>query len=208
MGRSSELLFRMAAMKPNINQVERSSSSDVVSPDDAILIRRVVSGDPQAFGEIYQRHLDAIYRYIFFRTDDSQDAEDLTEEVFLSAWEALPKYRDFGFPFRAWLYRIAHNAVVDYHRRKKLLVIEPIIDQDFPDGSSGLLHDVINLEQARNIAAAITLLPEDHQQVIILRFIEGLSYSEVAQIIKKSEGACRMIQHRALKNLAQLLSKG
>jgi len=174
------------------------------------LIERATAGDAGAFGELYSLHLDAIYRYIYFRIGEQQEAEDLTETVFLKAWEALPGYKDLGNPFTSWLYRIAHNVVVDFHRRLK-----PVVDStetDLPgereDLSANTLGIIIESENLSELAKAVSQLKSEQQQVISLRFIQGLSHSEIAQVIGKNEGTCRMIQHRALVTLSKLLGDG
>jgi RNA polymerase sigma-70 factor (ECF subfamily) len=173
----------------------------------AALVKRAIAGDADAFGELYLSHLDAIYRYVYFRVGDAHDAEDLTEQVFLKAWEALPVYRPRGNPFASWVYRIAHNLVIDYRRRQK--PVEPMPSpepSDQADEKLAFLEQVIAAEEARTLSQAIRQLPEEQQQVIVLRFIEGLRHAEVARILGKSEGACRMIEHRALMALYQLLN--
>jgi RNA polymerase sigma-70 factor (ECF subfamily) len=177
------------------------------SRHEATLVEHSVAGDADAFGELYLLHLDAIYRYIYYRVGDVKDAEDLTEEVFLNAWEALPGYKRRGSPFTSWLYRIAHNVVVDYRRRQKPTVPMPSPEEaDWESKQPTSLEQVIEAEEIAALATATAQLPEEQQQVIVLRFIEGLKHAEVARIIGKSEGACRIIQHRALVALNRLLS--
>lgn len=176
--------------------------------DEKVLIERAIRGDANAFGELYSQHLDAIYRYIFFRTGDQQEAEDLTENVFLKAWEALPGYKDYGNPFSSWLYRIAHNVVVDHHRRIKPVLGNSDIDllESHQDTKADTLGLVLEAEQVEELGKAIIQLTLEQQQVIILRFIEGLSHAEISAIIGKNEGTCRMIQHRGLSSLQKLLN--
>jgi RNA polymerase sigma-70 factor (ECF subfamily) len=177
------------------------------SCQEAALVERAIVGDADAFGELYLLHLDAIYRYIRYRVGDARDAEDLTEQVFLNAWKALSGYKRRRDPFASWLYRIAHNVVVDYHRRRKPVASMPPqeeVDREYQRPTP--LEQVIGAEEAAALATAIAQLSEDQQQVIILRFIEGLKHAEIARIIGKSEGACRIIQYRALVALNQLLS--
>lgn len=170
------------------------------------LIEQALSGNAQAFADLYLRYLDPIYRYIFFRVGEASDAEDLTEQTFLKAWEALPGYRNYGNPFSSWLYRIAHNTVVDYHRRRKAAVpMSEVRPPEANDQAVGLLKQVIESEEVAALAEAVAKLPPDQQQVIILRFIEGLEHAEVARILEKSVGACRMLQYRALTTLYQLM---
>ncbi len=180
----------------------------MVSPAqiDKYLIKRAVAGDSDAFGRLYSSYLDAIYRYIYFRVGDPADAEDLTELVFLKAYEALPNYQEFGNPFSSWLYRIAHNVVIDFHRREKPYVpdLESFLEER-QDGAVSALGSIIETEELAELAKAVSQLSSEQQQVIILRFIEGLSHAQISNIIGKNEGACRMIQHRALVALSNLL---
>jgi len=175
--------------------------------DDIVLAQMAGTGDADAFGKLYMHHLDAIYRYIYFRVENNCDAEDLTEQVFLKAWEALPNYRYKGLPFKSWLYRIAHNAVIDYQRRKKFTAPMPPTEEVYQlTEAVNSLETIIAAEEGETLAKAITQLPAAQQDVIILRFIEGLSHDQIASIIQKSSGACRVIQYRALAALEQLLS--
>jgi RNA polymerase sigma-70 factor (ECF subfamily) len=174
---------------------------------EAVLVECAVAGAADAFGELYQLHLDAIFRYVYYRIGDTSDAEDLTEQVFLKAWEALPGYKQRGNPFTSWLYRIAHNIVVDYHRHQKRTVPMPPPEKiDRASEQPTSLERVIRAEEAAALAEAIAQLSDEQQHVIVLRFIEGRKHAEVARIIGKSEGACRIIQYRALTTLNQLLS--
>ena len=174
---------------------------------EAILIKRAVNGDRDAFGDLYLLHLNAIYRYIFYRIGEESDAEDLTENVFLNAWKALPGYRDCGLSLKSWLYRIAHNLVIDYHRRNNKDCSQSL-DENFEFADYEEKPDSFSLyiEEKNAIAHAISKLTLDQQQIIILRFIEGLSHAEIALIMDKSEGACRMLQNRALIALNHQLS--
>jgi RNA polymerase sigma-70 factor (ECF subfamily) len=166
------------------------------------MIKRAIAGDQDAFGNLYQNHMDAIYRYIFFRVGDTNDAEDLTEQTFLRAWESLPGYRPGEHPFSSWLYRIAHNLVVDHHRRRRPTAeIDSIEQNSNLENQAGAFNHLTQAEDTIVLAQAIRQLPDEQQQVIILRFIEGLSHNEVAHILNKSDGACRMIQARALAAL-------
>lgn len=179
-----------------------------IAHDEAELVKQAKAGGREAFGELYMMHLDAIYRYVYFRVGDPHDSEDLTEQVFLKAWESLTGYKDYGHPFTSWLYRIAHNLIIDYHRRKKTVPDANIDDPEKPEAIQphGMLNQIIDTEEASSLVSAIVRLPEEQQQVIILRFVEGMNHSEVARILNKSEGACRMIQNRALIALNQLLT--
>jgi RNA polymerase sigma-70 factor (ECF subfamily) len=189
------------------NGIRRSFGMVISNQHEKILIQRASAGEAAAFGELYSIYLDAIYRYVFFRVGEQQDAEDLTEAVFLKAWEALPSYRDFGYPLSSWLYRIAHNIVVDFHRRARPFVQESEagLTEDRVDESINTLGKVIEAEELNALAKAISQLTVEQQQVIILRFIEGMSHTEISKVIGKNEGTCRMIQHRGLVTLNKLL---
>lgn len=176
--------------------------------NERTLIQRAVAGDTEAYGELYRLNLDAIYRYVYYRVGLEQDAEDLAAIVFMKAWEALGNYRDFGYPFSSWLYRIAHNVVVDHHRRlnSKADIVEDVPLELIETDVETTLEKIIEHEEQRTLANAIAQLSPDQQQVVILRFIEGFSHAEIAEILGKNEGTCRMIQHRALNTLGRLLN--
>ena len=174
-------------------------------PTESDLMQRAIKGDAQAFGELYQQNLRAIYRFIFYKVGNPTEAEDLTEQTFLKAWEAIGRFREQGVPFAAWLYRLAHNLVIDYHRtRHEAMPLDEILDaedeQTGPEDIASLRLDVQTLQKA------ITQLTEEQQQVVILRFVQGLSHGEVAAIMGKNEGAIRGLQHRALQALQGLLA--
>ncbi|MDX1687656.1 MAG: sigma-70 family RNA polymerase sigma factor [Candidatus Promineifilaceae bacterium] len=170
------------------------------------LINKAINGDAKAFGELYEEYVDAIYRYIYFRVGSEVEAEDLTDEVFVRAWEALPEFRpSASYSFSAWLYRIAHNLVVDSYRRRSPVTFS----RDELDKNKTRLPSVEEEAQIRheaaNLVKAVQHLSDTEQDVIVLRFVEGLSHREVAQVIGKSESASRVIQHRALAALRKIL---
>lgn len=182
----------------------------MVGPQDneTRLVELAISGEFDSFAALYTRHLDAIYRYIYYRTGDSLDAEDLTEQAFIRAWEALPGYKPLGSCFIHWLYRIAHNLVVDHHRRQKQTLNQvELSEEDLPDqAQAAALDAIVQAEETDSLGAAIARLPEEYQLIITLRFIEGLGHTEIAQLLEKSEGACRGLQHRALSALNKILA--
>jgi RNA polymerase sigma-70 factor (ECF subfamily) len=171
------------------------------------LICRAVDGDAEAFGDLYVHYLDDIYRYIFYRVRDEKRAEDLTERVFMSAWEAIEGYQPRGYPFSSWLYRIAHNAVVDYYRADRDEKPLDAMAFTLADESLGPEESLIKKREVSQLVEAIAQLSEEKQRLIILRFVEGLSHAQVAQILGKSEGACRVIQHRALGTLNEIMGR-
>jgi len=169
------------------------------------LVTRAIKGDAEAFGDLYERHVSTIYRYIAYRVNDSHDARDMANEVFLKAWEALPGYRVRKTPFLGWLYRIAHNLVIDHYRSAHEL--EPLDDRDIWDDDRPVPEwQVIQQSEVERLARAIRQLPPDQQHAVILRYVEGLSSGEVANILGRSAGSVRVMLHRALKSLAGLMA--
>ncbi|MEK7693646.1 MAG: sigma-70 family RNA polymerase sigma factor [Chloroflexota bacterium] len=168
--------------------------------DDTPLVLRAIRRDQEAFGELYDRHVVRVYRHIYYMVGNAADAEDLSAQTFLRAWEAIERYQVRGAPFVSWLLRIAHNLGVSHLRSKR---------------DSSELHDgIVDTKERRDpewsyqqtaeeelVREAILRLREEQRQVIILRFIEDLDYTEVAEIIGKSVAAIRVIQHRALNSL-------
>lgn len=171
------------------------------------LIRASMKGDSEAFEALYLHYMERIYRYIYFRVGDEAQAEDMTEDVFVRAWESLPKYRLGVSRFTSWLYTIAHNLVVDQYRRRNPVQIstEDLARHSDP---SDLPERVISRKQEIEVLAkSIKQLEELEQEVLLLRFVEGLSHREIAAIIGKSRSASRVIQHRALKALRMIMTR-
>jgi RNA polymerase sigma-70 factor (ECF subfamily) len=181
-------------------------SSDYPDAPEAELIERARRGEAAAFGDLYERHLDAIYRYVFYRVGDRAEAENLTQTVFLKAWEALAKYRTQAVAFSAWLYRIAHNTVIDYYRTKK--DDAPLEHPRLLQGEAeGLEEQLAQKQSAEALARAIRQLDETDQQVLVLRFVSGLSHAETGKVLGRNEGYVRVLQHRALNALRARLKR-
>jgi RNA polymerase sigma-70 factor (ECF subfamily) len=176
---------------------------------DHELIKRAQRGDPQAFGDLYESHAPAIFRYLYAHLESQMDAEDLTGEVFLKAWQSLPRYTERGVPFLAFLFRIARNALVDHYRQNNRLEAK---DPDDMDGykAEGLLEPVemvsSQLEHQQLIGKLNRLRPA-YQSVLTLRFISELSPEETALVMNRSVGAIRVLQHRALAALREEIGK-
>ena len=163
------------------------------------LVARARKGDSEAFGDLYEMYLDELYRYVFYRLNHKEDAEDLTESVFLKAWAGMPGYRG-EVPFRSWIYRIARNAVVDHYRKRKVEL--PLEERTILADDGDHPHEMaLGREAASSLAEAITRLSDLHQEVLILRFVNGFSTEETARVLERSEGTIRVLQHRALKGL-------
>ena len=172
---------------------------------ESLLIERARDYNAEALTELYRRYADAIFRYVYYRVGVRAVAEDLVADVFVRAMEGLPAYRDTGSPFKAWLYRIAHARVVDYYRRQEVRRTVPLHEQLAASGKADPGELAADRDAARRIWAALPHLTGEQQQVISLRFIAGFSTAEVADVLEKTEGAIRAIQHRALASLRRLL---
>lgn len=164
--------------------------------------------DRAAFAVLYRRYLDRVYGFAYHRLGDHHDAEDATERTFLEAMRALGRYRDEGPGFRAWLFRIAHNTVSNVHRSRRRRRTLPIDDAIEPaDPAPDPAGVAVRAEELRRIRDALEMLPEDRRHVILLRFGEGLSSREIGAILERSEGAVRVLLHRALRDLAKDLAR-
>jgi RNA polymerase sigma-70 factor (ECF subfamily) len=183
-----------------------SSGNPQVNLEVESIVERAAGGDTEAFGRLYDIYADRIYRHIYYRTSNIEDARDLTQEVFLKAWHGLPKYRRTKTPFLGWLFTIAHNRVIDYYRTKKhhSYLDNVIVAEDHDKGPEKLAEDKLTQQEVRR---AILQLSEEQQQVILMSFIEGLEYSEIAAALNKKEGNIRVIIHRALKRIREILNK-
>jgi RNA polymerase sigma-70 factor, ECF subfamily len=178
--------------------------------DLAAIVKRAQVGDPSAFETIYHRFADSLFRYLYARCGDARLAEDLTGDVWVRVVERLPAFR---FPpeapetaFTAWLYRIARNLVVDSYRRssRALQVVEapqPAALQAPADES------LLASEEREELRTAIEQLTPEQREVVLMRFVEERSNSEVARLTGRSEGAVKVMQHRALRSLARLLER-
>jgi RNA polymerase sigma-70 factor, ECF subfamily len=171
--------------------------------DEASLIQRARALDDKAVAELYERHVQAIYRYVIIRVNDHQVAEDITADVFLRVVEGLGKYEYRGAPFSAWLYRIARDRVVDYYRQQGRWQDGEIPDDLACSQPEPGDHVVQELEQ-QQLRECLEKLTEDQRMVVLLRFIESQSAGEIALRLGKTAGAVRALQHRALTALSHL----
>ena len=170
------------------------------------LIEEARAFSQEAWAHIYDQHYESIHRYCYFRTGNHTIAEDLASEVFLEALRGIQRYRYRGVPFASWLYRIARNLTADFLKRRARRPTSPLGDEtiDHPQLRTEDETETATLRQ--DMQAAIRRLKEEHQQVIILRFYEGLSHEETAAAMGRRPGAVRVLQHRALTALRQLMT--
>ena len=169
--------------------------------DDAIL-ERAIQGDREAFGALYEQYVDRIYNYVYYRTGNTHDAEDLTARVFFRALRHITNYRNRGLPFTAWLYRIAHNLVANWHRdnnRKKEISIDDSLltphHDDHPE------HELLVVEQEERLLNVIRGLPPERQQLLILKFVDHMSNAEIGKVMGRTEGAIKSLYHRTLLSI-------
>ncbi len=170
------------------------------------LVEKVQKGDKNAFGEIYDLLLDRVYRFIYFRVGNKEDAEDLTETVFIKIWKSISSYENKGLPFEAWVFRIARNIVIDHYRTKKQKVSlnETLIDTlpDNKDSHEDVLHSQMLKEV---IFDKLKHLQDNYREIIILKFIEEKDNKEISDILEKPIDQVRVLQSRALKALKILI---
>jgi RNA polymerase sigma-70 factor (ECF subfamily) len=187
----------------SLNQTEASRTSPVAEPvaDEQLvlnLVDRAKAGDAEAFGRIYDRFQPEIVRYLTHRTGDAEAAQDLAQQVFLKAWQAIPRYEHRGAPFRAWLYRMAHNQMVDHFRARRPTV--DVADVDLPEDPEAETL-VLTQEMHGYLRSALERLSEDHRQVLVLRFLMEKSAREIGEIMGRKEVTIRGLQMRALQAL-------
>jgi RNA polymerase sigma-70 factor, ECF subfamily len=171
----------------------------------ALVNRAVVDHDADAFGELYDRFVDRVYRYLYFRTGNHPEAEDLTEQVFLKAWEAIGRYRWQGRPFLAWLYRLAHNAHIDHVRSQKPSTSLTNDERPIEVASPSAEADLARSLDAELLSRALAQLTVEQQQVIVMKFMDGCDNEQIAHTMDKREGAIRALQMRALMSLRRVL---
>jgi RNA polymerase sigma-70 factor (ECF subfamily) len=175
--------------------------------DEAEWVARAKT-DPEAFGILYERYIKQIYNYIYYRTGNTQDAEDLTARVFQRAKQHLTKYTDRGLPFSAWLYRIAHNIVANWHRDEGRRRALPLNGAVITDLQAEAPEETVEERRERELLlAAIHNLPNERQQLIILKFVEQMSNAEIGLVMNRSEGAIKSLYHRTLLALRDELNR-
>ena len=180
---------------------------DYAQLDDKELVA-LAKDDTEAFGALYERYLPKIYSYVYYRTGNTHDAEDLTAKVFFRAMSHIGKYVDKGLPFQAWLYRIAHNLVANWHRdqgRRKIIALDDYVALSLRSEAPERLSE--ELEEKEQLMRAVRKLPEDRQQLLLLKFIEQMSNAEIGQIMGRTEGAIKSLYHRTLLALREELSQ-
>ena len=176
----------------NRNQIALSELSDTE-------LIHLAKENKDAFGELYERYVGKIYSYIYHRTSNENDAEDLTARVFFRALSHIENYVDKGVPFQAWLYRIAHNLVANWYRdqgRRKIIPLDDYVAHTLK--SEGPDKQAEASEDQEMLLSAFRKLPEERQQLLILKFLEHKSNAEIGMIMDRTEGAIKSLYHRTL----------
>ena len=171
------------------------------------LIRRAKQHDQVALTQLYEENFDKIYRYIVLKIGDRAEAEDMTQQVFLNVLKSISSYKWQGMPFTSWLYRIAHNQIVDYLRKKSRRTTVPL-DESIAAVDGDPEHVAERRIEIEELALAAKKLTMAQQEVVSLRFAAELSVAEVAKVMGKSEGAVKALQHSAIVALRKVLSPG
>ncbi len=175
-------------------------------PDEVLVVR--ARTDRAAFGVLYERHVRRIYNYVYYRTGSVAEAEDLTAKTFFQALNNLHRYQVQGVPFSAWLFRIAHNLVANWHRdssRHRATSTDGLVG--VPTDADGPDENAEAAEERRELYAAVRRLAADRQQLLLLKFSEQLSNEEIATIMGRSEGAIKALLHRTVKGLRDELTR-
>jgi RNA polymerase sigma-70 factor (ECF subfamily) len=195
-------LFRDSGVSRNNWRTISSVMINSLDLSDERALALAGQGDQEAFGVLYERYVGRIYSYIYYRTGNQHDAEDLTARVFFRALRHIENYTDRGLPFSAWLYRIAHNLVANWHRdnsRRKEVPLEDMIwihfNSEHPEAA------LLQNEEQESLLLVIRDLPADRQQLLILKFVEHLSNAEIGVIMGRTEGAVKSLYHRTLLSL-------
>ena len=171
------------------------------------LVQAAQKGNADAFAALYRDNVQKIFRYVFYRVQDMQLAEDLTGDVFARALAGMARYDDRGRPFIAWLYRISHARVVDHYRKTGRRLPEENLDDLVMPVHQDMDANLVRQEAVRRLREAIATLTPDQQLVVVLRFIERQPIGEAARIMGKNPNAVKALQHRALRSLESYLRR-
>lgn len=173
--------------------------------DEESLVRRAQQHDTEAFARLYEAYFDKIYRYIALRIRNETEAEDITQQVFMKMLQSISSYKIKGVPFSSWIYRIAHNQVVDFLRQQNKKTTVDIEGLPLPDTAEDPQHIIEREIDVEELKQATQKLTPAQQEVLSLRFASELSIAECADIMGKSEGAIKALQHSAVLALRRAL---
>jgi RNA polymerase sigma-70 factor, ECF subfamily len=192
-------------MERNEGVLAGAAPAGTAAPDEQELVEQARASSPAAWSHIYDEYYVKIFRYCYLRTGNRLAAEDLASDVFLEALRGIHRYRYRGAPISAWLYRIAHNITADFLRHRIRRPTVPL-DGESPDARLHLPDDADGSAIRLDLQVAIKQLTEDQQQVVLLRFFQGLSHEETAAVMQRRSGAVRVLQNRALSALRRVMA--
>lgn len=196
-------------MQRSLSMLDKNFPQEPKAKPDEALVQSLVAacqnGDVEAFGDLYDLYVQPVYRYVYYRIDKSE-VEDVVENVFVKTWENIDKYKPAESPFSSWLFRIAHNLVVDHYRfyRKHVSLHERLprhLNQS-DDNPADWTHQKMNQGYLKD---ALRQLKEPYQQVLVLKYLSGFDTQEIADIMQRNEGNVRILQYRALRALKEIL---
>lgn len=168
------------------------------------LVIRAQKGEAEAFGLLYNHYLPQIYRFVYLKVSHREEAEDLTHQVFVKAWQNLKNYEERGFPFSSWLYQISRNQVIDHYRQKRPTIDIETADMEIPTDVPRNASTDFKFEVKR-IQESLKKLTPVQQDVVVMHFINDMSIKDIAKTMNKTEGAIRLLQHRAIGRLKKIL---
>ena len=182
--------------------------------DEKTILKRLQSGEKEAFSEVYDIYAVRIFRFVYLKTGSKETAEDLTSEVFFKFWKYIELKNEVGNGkfvmnngFSSFIYRIARNLIIDYYRKKKeyLIDIDDEIKDTIADQNQDILANLTRKQEIEDLKESLSYLKDDYQEILIFRYVEDLSISEIAEITGKKEGALRVQSHRAVKALEKVV---
>ena len=200
------MLYRVVLCGSAVREMMPEMDNSEQLPDGEVIER--AKSDPEAFGLLYQRFVDRIYNYIYYRVGNHSDAEDLTARTFQRALANVGNFESRGVPVSAWFYRIAHNLVANWHRdrsRRQTIPLDSLVSQHADIEPPFVAAEREERRQA--LLRAVRKLPEERQQLIVLKFAEHLSNAEIGQIMGRTESAIKSLYHRTLLVLRKDLSE-
>lgn len=176
-----------------------------MDPDDVSLVEAHKAGDAEAFAQLYDRYARRIFDFVYYKTHHRETAEDIVSQTFLKALEGLGQYQSAKGAFSAWLHRIARNLVIDHYRAKR--PTSPIEDAWDLSGSDDVVRDADAALKIETVREYLGTLKPDQRDILLLRLWSGYSFAEIAEVLGKSEGACKVAYHRAIGAMrAELLT--
>ena len=202
-------------MQHSRNNDVGASKTQMLSPATTLnqaeierLVGRAAGGDYQAFGELYSVYLDRIYLYVCHQVRDKTAAEDITEEIFIKAWEGIKSCKGRESTFLPWLFRVSHNHIIDiYRKQQRELSLQTAVEIDTVADVNDNRLEAEKRQEQQQLLSAIGRLPPNQRQIILLKFIEGLDNQELGQVMHKNQGAIRIMQMRALASLRQIIQQ-